>query len=167
MEQPTTGLCYRINGLFKIHSGLASFPGDLRLHETTTLVARITIIDDDEAVRDSMLALLESYGYEVCGFASAEDFLARSRDGADCLLVDQHMPGMKGLDLLEKLRAEGDGRPALMITARVDPAMEPRARRIGVRLLGKPVVEGELVSWIEDARSQPRSAQNESDFSSR
>lgn len=100
-----------------------------------------------------MLALLESYGYEVSGYASAKDFLARTADGAECLLVDHHMPGMTGLDLLEHLRAEGDRTPALMITGRLLPEMEPRANRIGVRLLQKPVADEELVRWIEEARA--------------
>ncbi len=129
----------------------------MRLHGTTTLAAKIIIVDDDDAVRDSILALLESYGYEVDGFASAEDFLGRSRDGADCLLVDHQMPGMMGLTLLEQLRAKGDNTPALMITGRLDPAMESRAERIGVRILQKPVAEEALVQWIETACARPRS----------
>lgn len=113
------------------------------------MTAKITIIDDDDAVRDSMLSLLESYGYNVTGYASAEDFLRQPRDGVDCLLLDYHMPGMSGLDLLEQLRSSGDQTPALMITGRTDPTIESRANRIPVTLVQKPVVEGQLVRWIE------------------
>ncbi len=127
----------------------------------------ITVIDDDDAVRDSMLTLLESYGYAVKSYASANDFLARSTGAADCLLVDHHMPGMTGLNLLEHLRAKGDGTPALMITARLVPDMEPRANRIGVRILQKPLADEELVRWIEDARTKRCQAQGESDASAR
>lgn len=116
------------------------------------MVAQIVIIDDDEAVRDSMHTLLESYGYEVRGHASAEDFLSQPRGKADCLLVDHHMPGMMGLDLLEYLHADGDRTPALMITGRSDSSMKPRAERIGVLLLQKPVAEEALVLSIEQAR---------------
>lgn len=112
----------------------------------------VDIIDDDDAVRDSTRALLESYGYEVRDHASAEHFLRDSSNKPDCLLVDQHMPGMTGLDLLEHLRSKGDQTPALMMTGRSDPTLEPRAARIGVKLLHKPVPEDQLVLWIEQTR---------------
>ena len=112
----------------------------------------VDIIDDDDAVRDSTRALLESYGYVVRDYSSAEEFLQEKKPKPDCLLVDQHMPGMTGLDLLEHLRAKGDNTPALMMTGRTDPTLEPRAARIGVKLLHKPVSEDQLVLWIEQAR---------------
>jgi len=112
----------------------------------------VNIIDDDDAVRDSTRALLESYGYEVRDHPSAEHFLRDAVVKPHCLLVDQHMPGMTGLDLLEHLRAKGDTTPALMMTGRSDPTLEPRAMRIGVTLLHKPVPEEQLVSWIEQTR---------------
>jgi FixJ family two-component response regulator len=114
----------------------------------------IDIIDDDDAVRDSTRALLESYGYEVRDHASAELFLRDVGSKPDCLLVDQHMPGMTGLDLLEHLRSRGDQTPALMMTGRSDPSLEPRASRIGVKLLHKPVPEDQIVHWIEQSRPQ-------------
>jgi FixJ family two-component response regulator len=113
----------------------------------------VEIIDDDEAVRDSTRALLESYGYQVRDYASAEVYLHDSDSHAHCLLVDQHMPGMTGLDLLEHLRARGVQTPALMITGRSDPTLEPRLSRIGVAVLQKPVSEDQLVSWIERTRT--------------
>jgi two-component system, LuxR family, response regulator FixJ len=116
------------------------------------LTTMVDIIDDDDAVRESTRALLESYGYEVHDHASAEQFLKDSNTKPDCLLVDQHMPGMTGLDLLEHLRAQGDTTPALMMTGRSDPTLGPRAARIGVKLLHKPIPEDQLVLWIEQAR---------------
>lgn len=116
------------------------------------MIATIAIIDDDEAVRDSTRALLECNDYAVREHPSAEDFLSQPRDDIDCVLVDHHMPGMTGLDLLERLRADGDMIPALMLTGRADPFMEPRAKQVGVKLLRKPISEKHLVHSIESIR---------------
>jgi two-component system, LuxR family, response regulator FixJ len=113
----------------------------------------VEIIDDDDAVRDSTQALLESYGYEVRTHASAEHFLQDQDISPDCLLVDHHMPGMSGLDLLELLRARGDSTPALMITGHTDACLEPRAKKVGAALLYKPVSEKQLVQWIERTKN--------------
>ena len=109
----------------------------------------IDIIDDDDAVRDSTHALLESYGYQVREHASAEEFLSEELDSVQFLVVDQHMPGMTGIALLEHLRANGDNTPAIMITGRSDSTIEPRAAAIGVRMLQKPLNYDALVEWIE------------------
>lgn len=114
------------------------------------MVAVIDIIDDDDAVRDSTHALLETYGYEVRQHSSAEMFLARPDQKSDFLIVDHHMPGMTGLELLEQLRAGGDQTPALMITGRSDCSIVPRAAHIGVRLLNKPLAYEQLVLSIEE-----------------
>ena len=122
----------------------------------------VDIIDDDDAVRDSMRALLESHGYSVREFASAEAFLHLEGGKAICLLVDHHMPHLAGLDLLERLRAKGDHTPALVVTARSDAAIPLRAARIGVKVLYKPYLEEQLVGWIghvletKDAPSRDR-----------
>ena len=116
----------------------------------------IDIIDDDEAVRDSTHALLESYGYDVREHPSAEAFLSHSGEKAACLLVDHHMPGMTGLDLLEHLRAKGDQTPALVVTGRCDSTMGPRVARVGAKLLHKPLEGDELVRWVEHMRRARR-----------
>jgi Response regulator len=112
----------------------------------------IDIIDDDDAVRDSMHALLESFGFDVREYGSAEAFLSREATHSDCMLVDQHMHGMTGVDLLENLRARGDRTPALMITGRCDAVIEPRVRELGARVLHKPVKDEDLVFEIEQIR---------------
>ena len=116
------------------------------------MTALIIVVEDDEAVRDSTCSLLECYNYAVRSHTSAEDFLNQPRGGVDFLLLDNHLPGMTGLDLLERLRASGDITPALVITAHCDPTMLARAERIGVELLLKPVYEAHLISSIETMR---------------
>jgi two-component system CheB/CheR fusion protein len=112
----------------------------------------VHIIDDDDALRDSTRALLESYGHDVRDYHSAEAFLACSCENAGCLLVDYHMPGKTGLDLLEHLFARGHRMPALLMTGRNDPTIAARASRLGVKYLNKPVVADQLITWIEQAQ---------------
>jgi FixJ family two-component response regulator len=112
----------------------------------------IVIIDDDDAVRESTRMLLEACGYAVRDHASAESFLASDSGDIDLLLVDQHMPGMVGIDLLEMLHAKPQPTPALMVSGRSDHVIEARLARIGVKLLKKPVVDDQLLRLIEEVR---------------
>jgi len=110
----------------------------------------VHVVDDDEAVRDSMRALLESYGIEVQAYASAREFLvAGPAQRRGCVLVDLHMPGMGGLELLEALKAQGSRIPVIAITGRSDSILKERATRAGaVTLLEKPVPDEALLSTL-------------------
>ncbi len=113
----------------------------------------ICIVDDDEAVRDSMRILLESYGYPVRDYASAAAFLEDHRvTEPGCLLLDLHMPGMDGIELVELLRRRRVLTPAIIVTGQKDPLQLQRVEQAGVMaLLNKPVADGELIGWIEHA----------------
>src|SRR4051812_2443030 len=110
----------------------------------------IHIVDDDDAVRDSMRALLESLGFAVQDYNSALDFL--NRGGArskGCLLLDLHMPVMSGIVLLEHMRSEGARLPTIVITGRGDPSLRERALRSGaLALIDKPVTDEALLGAI-------------------
>jgi two-component system, LuxR family, response regulator FixJ len=94
--------------------------------------ARVFIVDDDEAVRESLQALLEAKGHTVAAFATAEAFLAGYRPGQPaCALVDLRMPGMDGMALLEQLRAKGARLPVVMVTGHGDIALAVRAMKAG------------------------------------
>ena len=116
----------------------------------------VHVVDDDEAVRDSMRALLESYGIEVQAYASAREFLvAGPAQRRGCVLVDLHMPGMGGLELLEALKAQGSRIPVIAITGRSDSMLKERATRAGaVTLLEKPVSDEALLSTLALALAQ-------------
>jgi two-component system, LuxR family, response regulator FixJ len=114
----------------------------------------IEIIDDDDAVRDSTAALLAAHGFAVRCHPSAEHFLAAGGTKPDCLLIDQHMPGMTGQALIERLRARGDSTPAAILTARGDPALVARLAPLNVVVLHKPVAEATLVRWVTEALSR-------------
>lgn len=113
----------------------------------------VYVVDDDEAVRDSTRLVLESYGMNVKTFGSANAFLAAmDEDTNGCLLLDQHMPGMTGLEFLEVLRANRKILPVIMITARSDAGFRERALKAGaVALLDKPVADDDLVRAIDTA----------------
>jgi FixJ family two-component response regulator len=110
----------------------------------------VHVVDDDEAVRDSTRMVLESYGMNVRTYDSGRAFLAAADDvPAGCLLLDQHMPDMTGLEFLEVLRAQHKTVPVIMITARADSTFRERALRAGAAaLLDKPVADDDLVRVI-------------------
>ena len=100
----------------------------------------IAIIDDDEAMRDSLRDLMEAAGLVALCFASAEEFLASDlRTQAACLILDIHMPNMSGLQLQTRLKEEECDIPIIFITAHGDARMRIRAMREGaVEFLAKP-----------------------------
>jgi two-component system response regulator FixJ len=114
---------------------------------------KVYVIDDDESVRDSMRALLESFAIEVSDYPSAGDFLAWvSAPTNGCMLLDLHMPGMSGLELLELMRQRGWDLPVIVITGRSDDLLKERASRAGVvAVLDKPVDESTLMNALNRA----------------
>lgn len=110
----------------------------------------VAIVDDDAAVLDSLKFLLEVVGYVVATFASAADFLANFSSSFGCLIVDQHMPNMTGLELVERLRRDGSALPTLLITGSPSPAIVARAAQLGiVRVLEKPPEEADLLEFVK------------------
>lgn len=118
----------------------------------------ICIVDDDEAVRDSLHALLITRGLDVYTYESAKSFLADYSDrGCHCLLLDMHMPEMTGLALLIALQERGERIPAIVITGGGDQLLAEQVERAGaLGLLRKPVGEDELFVWVDRAISDPR-----------
>jgi len=100
----------------------------------------IAIIDDDDAMQDSLHDLIEAAGLVARCFGSAEEFLESDlRTQAACLIVDIRMPKMSGLQLQAKLKEEGCNIPVIFVTAHGDARMRIRAMREGaVEFLAKP-----------------------------
>lgn len=113
--------------------------------------AKVFVIDDDDVVRDSLKALLEIRGYEILDYESGDQFLASQPDlDGCCLVVDVHMPGMTGLDLLAVLRQRGNAVPAILITGRRDALIEAQVATLdNVQLLDKPVAHEILFSTLK------------------
>ena len=114
----------------------------------------VHIIDDDAAVRESLEALLTVLGYSVETYGSAEDYLERSEVNDGCVLLDVHMPGMNGLDLLRELTRRRRRSPVLILTASRDERLRDHALELGaVAFLTKPVTQARLLAALREAIS--------------
>lgn len=122
---------------------------------------RVSIVDDDESVREAINSLLRSVGLQAQVFASAEEFLNSGyQHHADCLILDVRMPGMNGLQLQEQLVSAECDIPIIFITAHVsDNHARTRALQSGaVDFLIKPFSEEAL---LDDVYTALRSKQEE------
>jgi len=114
---------------------------------------KLAIVDDDLAVRDSLRFLLEVIGHLVETFASAAEFLKANIQHFACLILDHHMPNMTGLQLAERLRADGVGIPILLVTGSPSPAIVARAAELGIaRVLEKPLNDEDLLDFVNSTR---------------
>jgi two-component system, LuxR family, response regulator FixJ len=118
----------------------------------------IAVIDDDEAVRDSLRFLLEIAGHSVATYGSALQFLREApMNQLACVLVDQHMPDQTGLQLVAQLRADGVGLAVALITGSPSPDLIRLARELGVtEVMEKPLDDEVLLNFIENALSGAR-----------
>ena len=113
----------------------------------------VSIVDDDESVRESLPDLIREFGFLVRAFSSAEEFLASdSLSETKCLILDIAMPGMSGPDLQQELKLRGQAIPIVFITAHDDDAIRPRVLAAGaVECLLKPFSDAALRKAIDDA----------------
>ena len=113
----------------------------------------ITVVDDDESVRESLPDLLKEFGFEAQTFSSAEEFLAsKSIAETRCLLLDVAMPGMSGPDLQKELTRRDQSIPIVFITAQRDEAIRPRLIAEGaVDCLFKPFEPTDLLQALNTA----------------
>jgi FixJ family two-component response regulator len=115
----------------------------------------VSIVDDDESVRESLPDLLRSLGFEAEPFSSAEEFLkSDSLKHTGCLLLDVAMPGMSGPELQLKLAKLGNKVPIIFITANTDGSLHRRLLQGGaIACLVKPFGENDLVNAVKAAFS--------------
>ena len=119
------------------------------------MVARplISVVDDDESVRESLPDLLKEFGFDAQAFSSAEEFLASESVAAtNCLLLDVAMPGMTGPDLQRELMLREQAIPIVFITAHRDDTVRPRLIAAGaVDCLFKPFEPSDLLHALNTA----------------
>ena len=116
----------------------------------------VSVVDDDESVRESLPDLLQVFGFAVETFASAEEFLASGRIGETrCLILDIAMPGMSGPDLQRELVQRHQKVPIVFITAHADQSVIPRLIEGAVACLRKPFSDTALREALDAALASP------------
>ncbi len=117
----------------------------------------VAIVDDDVSVRRALTRLLETAGLRIQSFASAVEFLERGLPAKPaCLVLDVHLGGMSGFELIERLQAQGQLMPTVLITAHDDPATRERAKRCAAAYLRKPLDAPLLLEEISAALTPKR-----------
>ena len=118
-------------------------------HEAPT----VFIVDDDDYVRETLKAILEDDGRKVRDFATGEEFFERYNPGLDgCLLADVNLPGMDGVELLRRMKENGEPMPTIIITGNGCIPMAVEAMRAGASdVLEKPIGTKDLLARIDHA----------------
>ena len=113
----------------------------------------VAIVDDDESIREALVALINTTGVSAVSYSSAEEFLGSGKQAsAGCLIADIRMPGKSGLELQAKLNEEGVKVPIIFITAHGDEKVRLQALRAGaVEFLVKPFDDDALLESVRAA----------------
>ena len=116
----------------------------------------VYVIDDDDAVRDSIALLLSSFGHRVRAYANAQEFLSDIDEGAGgCVVTDIRMPGASGIDLLAHLKEKHHSLPVILITGHGDIPLAVQAMKLGASdFLEKPFQEDQLPDAVARALAQ-------------
>jgi FixJ family two-component response regulator len=116
----------------------------------------IVIVDDDDAVRNSLKFSLEMEGYAVLAFADGLQLLGRPELSlCGCLVIDQNLPTLSGLDLIAALRKRQFLAPAILITSHPSDALRRQAALAGITIVEKPLLNGRLFDVIRLAMTEP------------
>ena len=113
----------------------------------------LSVVDDDESIRESVPGLIEEFGYAARAFSSAEEFLSSGAiDETSCLILDIAMPGMSGPELHLELKRRGEEVPVIFITGQKDEAIRTRVLEQGAAgFLLKPFSDTALLAAIKTA----------------
>jgi FixJ family two-component response regulator len=113
----------------------------------------LSVVDDDESMRESLPDLIKEFGFAARSFSSAEEFLSSgSVDETNCLILDIAMPGMSGPELHQELKRRGDRIPVIFITGQKDERIRARVFEQGAAgFLFKPFSDAALLAAIKTA----------------
>jgi len=122
-----------------------------------TRAPRIAVVDDDEALRDSLAWLLDSVGLATRAFADGEAFLAADPASFDAVLLDVRMPGLSGLQVQQRLLERGDSAPVIFMTGHGDVPMAVAALKAGAfDFIEKPFNQQQLIDAVQQALAEYR-----------
>jgi FixJ family two-component response regulator len=122
-------------------------------------VPSVAIVDDEEGIRKALGRLLRAAGLEAHGYANGQEFLtAAAERRPDCVVLDLHMPGMSGLQVLRKLKATGLLLPIVVITAHDEPETREQCLSTGARAYLRKPLEDRLLLNAISAAMRPLSA---------
>jgi FixJ family two-component response regulator len=124
------------------------------MREKNATVRRLlSVVDDDEMLRESLPDLLREFGFAACAFSSGQEFLSSEYlDETKCLILDVAMPRMSGLDLQQELKRRGRAIPIIFITGQKDEDVRKQALRQGaVKFLYKPFSDSALLDAVNAA----------------
>lgn len=125
--------------------------GDLSVQGTV-----VAVVDDDPAIRHSLKFALEVEGFAVRVYPGAAELLNDLETaGAECLVIDQNMPGMKGLELISSLRGRKEFTPAILMTSHPTAWLRENADKAGVAIIEKPLLGNSLIDRIHEALTRP------------
>jgi len=112
----------------------------------------VAVVDDDPAVCSSLKFSLELEGFVVRLYGNATEFLnAGDSQSCDCVVVDQRMPGLSGMELIAKLRALEVRTPAILLISQPNAAVAARAAKAAVPIVEKPLLGNALLDQIREA----------------
>ena len=112
----------------------------------------VVIVDDDPAVCGSLKFSLELEGFVVRAYGNAAEFLeANDFQACDCLVIDQRMPGMSGMELITRLRTLEVQTPAILLISQPNPTVAARAAKAAVPIVEKPLFDNTLLERIREA----------------
>jgi FixJ family two-component response regulator len=129
------------------------------LNDTPSTKDIISIVDDDEPLREALASLMKAAGFSTDTYASAEEFLeSHSRRNATCLILDVRLPGMSGIELQRRLLDDSNPLPIVFVTAHGDSSLRDLAMKAGAAgFLNKPVRSETLLKEIHRAIAKTRS----------
>ena len=144
-----------------VPAAVVMLPVAPRLAQISPRTSTVFVVDDDPTVRETMRDLLRDDGFQVELFTDGQAFFDGYRPEREgCLLVDALMPGMSGIEIIERLKSSGHQLPAIMITGNGDVRMAVQAMRAGaVNFIEKPVRRDELLACLEAALDQSQYAE--------
>jgi len=130
-----------------------SSPMERRPRRARVADVLVSVVDDDESVRESLPDLIREFGYAARAFSSAREYLSSDSVGqTKCLILDIFMPGMTGIDLQRELKARGQQIPIIFMTASKNETLRPQLLKEGaVECLFKPFSDSALLAALRDA----------------